>query len=155
MLRLPGRVCGARAASARSAGSLAPVPLAHPTPLRLPPHSQASLLSERLNGCGIVQQLEIGHPHLEPVLLGIAGILGVAALWPAKAQAAGPAEMARQLAGRLAFGGLAAALAVEVWTGKGLLAILEFDVGAEALSESEAVLAALMLLVLTKPKSGK
>ena len=122
-------------------------------PPRSHAHPQASLVSERLNGCGIVQTLELDHPHIEPVLLGIAGVLGVAALWPAERRAANAAELARQLAGRAAFGGLAAALAVEVLTGKGLLAILEFDVGAEALSDSEAVLAALLLLVLTKPSS--
>lgn len=61
-------------------------------------------------------------------------------------------EAVRQLAGRAAFGGLSAALAVEVWTGKGLLALLEIETGAAALSEAEALLAALLLLVLTGPR---
>lgn len=58
----------------------------------------------------------------------------------------------RQLAGRAAFGGLAAALVAEVWAGKGLLALLEVETGAQALSEVEALLAALLLLVLTGPR---
>lgn len=98
-----------------------------------------------------MQQLELGHPHIEPVLIGIAGILAVAAVWPSKHKAANAAELVRQLAGRAAFGGLAAAVAAEVWAGKGLLALLEVGTG-EALSEVEAVLAVLLMFVLTGPR---
>lgn len=112
-------------------------------------------MSERINGCGIVQQLELDHPHIEPVLLGVAGILAVAAAWPAKRKAADATELIRQLAGRAAFGGLAAALVAEVWMGKGLLALLEVETGAEALTEAEALLAALLMMVLTKPRKAR
>lgn len=91
------------------------------------PAPQAALLSERVNGAGMVQMLELGHPHLEPVLLGVSAILGVAAVWPSKRPARGMADMAHQLAGRVAFAGLSAAIATEVWTGQGLLALLHID----------------------------
>lgn len=53
-------------------------------PVPAPPRPAAALLSERVNGCGIVAQLELDHPHIEPLLLGIAGVLALAAAWPAR-----------------------------------------------------------------------
>ncbi|KAI7845173.1 hypothetical protein COHA_001218 [Chlorella ohadii] len=112
----------------------------------------AALVSERVNGYGLIEQLELDYPGIQPLLLGVAALLALAAVWPARRKAQDAVELVRQLAGRAAFGGLSAALAAEVWAGKGLLALLEVETGAQALSESEAVLAALLLLVLTGPR---
>lgn len=81
-------------------------------------------------------------------------MLAAAAAWPSRAAArpAGTGSLLRALTGRLAFAGLAAALVTELWTGNGLLALLEIETGAEALSEAEAVLAAAALLILTGPR---
>ena len=107
-----------------------------------------ALVSERLYGCGMVEQMELGHPHLQPVLVAISAVLGLAAVWPpAKKPAAGGSsatELLRGAAGRLGFAGLSAALAVELWTGNGLLDMLELETGLEALSELEAVLTFLL-----------
>lgn len=44
----------------------------------------AALLSERVNGYGLIAQLELDHPGIQPLLLGVAALLAVAAVWPAK-----------------------------------------------------------------------
>lgn len=79
-------------------------------------------------------------------------MLAAAAVWPAKRRGVLVADLVRDLAGRAAFAGLAAAVAAEVATGQGLLALLGVGTGAEALSEVEGGLAVMLLLVLTKPK---
>lgn len=115
---------------------------------------QAALISERLYGEGIVAALELNHPHIEPLLWGIAGGLALAAAWPAKQRAQNATALVRQLAGRLAFAGLSASLVTELMTGRGLLALLQIETGAQ-LSETEAVLAALIMLVLTVPSKPR
>ncbi|KAL4458177.1 hypothetical protein ABPG75_013042 [Micractinium tetrahymenae] len=114
----------------------------------------AALISERLYGEGIVAALELDHPHVEPLLWGIAGTLALAAGWPAKRRAESATALVRQLAGRLAFAGLCASLVTELVTGNGLLALLQIDTGAQ-LSEAEALLAALTMLVLTGPRKAR
>lgn len=97
------------------------------------------------------------HPircSIEPLLLGISGWLAAAAVWPAKRRGTLFADLVRDAAGRAAFAGLAAAIAAEVYTGQGLLALLGVGTGAEVLSEMEGGLAVLLLLVLTKPKKA-
>lgn len=111
----------------------------------------AALVSERLNGEGIVAVMELDHPMMEPVLWGVAAVLALAAAWPSKTPERDATGMLRQVAGRAAFAGLAAALAIELYTGSGLLAVLDFKTGT-ALTEIEALLAALVLLVLTGPR---
>jgi hypothetical protein len=108
-------------------------------------------VSERLNGVSLVEQLELDHPNIEPLLAAISAALAAAAAWPSKRKAVGAADFIRGLAGRLAFGGLSAAVAAEMLAGKGLLALMQIETGAQALSEVEAVLVAGLLLVLTVP----
>lgn len=115
---------------------------------------QAALISERLYGEGIVAALELNHPHVELLLWGIAGALAMAALWPAKQRAENTTALVRQLAGRLAFAGLSASLASELVTGSGLLGLLHIETGAQ-LTEAEAILAALTMLVLTVPHKAR
>lgn len=115
---------------------------------------QAALISERLYGEGIVAVLELNHPRIKPLLWGTAGLLALAAAWPAKQRAENATALVRQLAGRLAFAGLSASLVTELVTGNGLLALLEIETGAQ-LSEAEAILAALTMLVLTVPNKAR
>lgn len=114
----------------------------------------AALISERLYGEGIVAVLELNHPRIKPLLWGTAGLLALAAAWPAKQRAENATALVRQLAGRLAFAGLSASLVTELVTGNGLLALLEIETGAQ-LSEAEAILAALTMLVLTVPNKAR
>ncbi|KAG7670046.1 hypothetical protein Ndes2526B_g06420 [Nannochloris sp. 'desiccata'] len=116
----------------------------------------AALLSERLNGIGIVQNLELHNEGFHPVLLG--SILGLmcASAWPEKNERLNnPSKMVRmQMAfARIAYLGLAGAIAAEIYTGKGILTILDFETGVEAISDVEAVLAFAAMLFLTGPQS--
>ncbi len=80
----------------------------------------ASLLSERLNGCGIVEQLEL-HEGFEQLLITAVVGLTIAAIWPPNKE-----EMAtydrmdslQQIAARFSYGGLAGMIAAEMATGK-------------------------------------
>ena len=108
-------------------------------------------MSERLNGVSLVEQLELDHPNIESLLAAISAALAAAAAWPSKRKAGNATDFIRGLAGRLAFGGLSAAVAAEMLAGKGLLALMQIETGAQALSEVEAVLVAGLLLVLTVP----
>jgi hypothetical protein len=115
----------------------------------------AVLLSERLNGIGIVQNLELHNKGFHPVLLG--SILGLmcAAAWPEKNERLNPSKMVRmQMAfARIAYLGLAGAIAAEIYTGKGILTLMDFETGVEAISDVEAVLAFAAMLFLTGPQS--
>jgi hypothetical protein len=116
----------------------------------------AALLSERLNGIGIVQNLELHNEGFHPVLL--ASILGLmcASAWPEKNERLNnPSKIVRmQMAfARIAYLGLAGAIAAEIYTGKGILTILDFETGVEAISDVEAVLAFATMLFLTGPQS--
>jgi hypothetical protein len=84
---------------------------------------QATLLSERLNGVGVVEQLELWNKGLDPVILFTIGSLVVAGLMPRRPpHEAGTQEAAvfdvQNFAGRLSFLGLAATLGAEMVTGK-------------------------------------
>ena len=115
----------------------------------------AALLSERLNGIGIVQNLELHNSGLHPLLLAtIAGLL-VAAAWPEARERRNPSGVVRLQMGvaRIAYLGLAAAIAAEMFTGKGILTLLDFETGTEVLSDVEAGLAFIVMLILTGPQS--
>lgn len=115
----------------------------------------AALLSERLNGVGIVQNLELHNKGFHPVLLGAILCLLVASAWPEKREWKNPGLLVRiQMAGaRFAYLGLAAAIAAEMVTGRGVLSLLDVETGIEAFSDVEAVLVFLTMLVLTGPQS--
>lgn len=115
----------------------------------------AALLSERLNGVGIVQNLELHNKGFHPVLLFSIALLLCAAAWPEKREWKDPGLLARiQMAGaRVAYLGLAAAIAAEMVTGIGVLSLLDFETGIEAFSDVEAVLIFLTMLVLTGPQT--
>lgn len=127
-----------------------------PGPPTAPPillsSSQASLLSERLNGAGLVQQLELDLPALEPLLVLLAAGTAAAAVWPSKRKLHTVVEVVRDVAGRAAFAALSAAIAAELLSGQGLLTLLHIDTGVGAITEAEALLAGLLLLVLTGPR---
>jgi len=80
----------------------------------------AALLSERLNGIGIVQNLELHNEGLHPVLLGSIALLMAAAAWPEARENSSPGLIVRlQMAGaRIAYLGLAGSIAAEMFTGK-------------------------------------
>ena len=44
----------------------------------------AALVSERVNGYGLIEQLELDYPGIQPLLLGVAALLALAAVWPAR-----------------------------------------------------------------------
>ena len=113
----------------------------------------AALLSERLNGVGIVQNLELHNKGFHPVLLGAIALLLCASAWPEKRESENPGLLVRiQMAGaRVAYIGLASAIAAEMFTGKGVLALLDIETGVEAFSDVEAVMIFLTMLVLTGP----
>ncbi len=115
----------------------------------------AALLSERLNGVGIVQNLELHNKGFHPVLLSAILFLIVASAWPEKRESRQPTLLVRiQMAGaRFAYLGLASAIAAEMFTGKGVLSLLDVETGIEAFSDVEAVLVFLTMLVLTGPQS--
>ena len=115
----------------------------------------ASLLSERLNGVGIVQNLELHNKGFHPLLLGAIVLLMCASAWPEKRELQNPTKLVRvQMAGaRVAYLGLAGAIAAEIFTGKGILTLLDFETGVEAVSDVEAVLAFMAMLFLTGPQS--
>ena len=119
----------------------------------------ASLLSERLNGVGIVQNLELHNHGFHPVLLASVFMLLCAAAWPEKRErndaGLNPSVVVRvQMAGaRIAYLGLAGAIAAEMFTGKGILTLLDFETGVEILSDVEAGLAFIVMLLLTGPQS--
>eukprot|EP00889_Picochlorum_renovo_P008605 jgi/Picre1/35635/NNA_003096.t1 len=115
----------------------------------------AALLSERLNGVGIVQNLELHNKGFHPVLLFAILFLIVASAWPEKRESRQPTLLVRiQMAGaRFAYLGLASAIAAEMFTGKGVLSLLDVETGIEAFSDVEAVLVFLTMLVLTGPQS--
>ena len=124
-------------------GIKAPAPLPHPL-------LQASCLSERLNGHGLLQQLELDN---HPLLSVVVAALAAATFWPSKRPLKSATDTVRDLAGRAAFAGLSAAVGAELWAGKGLLSLLEIETGVGVISEVEAVLAGLLLLVLTGPRA--
>lgn len=115
----------------------------------------AALLSERLNGVGIVQNLELHNKGFHPVLLSAILMLLVASAWPEKREWKKPTLLVRvQMAGaRFAYLGLAGAIAAEMVTGRGVLSLLDVETGVEAFSDVEAVLIFLTMLVLTGPQS--
>lgn len=59
-------------------------PVAQPAHLPSSPASTAALVSERVNGYGLIAQLELDFPGIQPLLLGVAALLAVAAFWPAQ-----------------------------------------------------------------------
>ncbi|GAB4815411.1 hypothetical protein N2152v2_002457 [Parachlorella kessleri] len=106
-----------------------------------------------MNGVGVVEQLELWNKGLDAFIVLTIGSLTVAGLMPRSSSfRPGTAEAAvedvQTIAGRLSFLGLAATLAAEMLTGKGLLGLLHIDTGVE-LSEVEGVLAFLVMLILT------
>jgi len=115
----------------------------------------ASLLSERLNGVGIVQNLELHNKGFHPILLSSILMLITASAWPEKRERENPGLLVRvQMAGaRFAYLGLAATIASEMFTGRGVLSLLDVETGVEAFSDVEAVLIFLTMLVLTGPQS--
>lgn len=115
----------------------------------------AALLSERLNGVGIVQNLELHNKGFHPVLLFSIALLLCAAAWPEKREWGSPGLLARiQMAGaRVAYLGLAAAIAAEMVTGIGVLSLMDIETGVEAFSDVEAVMVFLTMLVLTGPQT--
>jgi len=115
----------------------------------------AALLSERLNGVGIVQNLELHNKGFHPVLLSAILMLLVASAWPERREWKNPTLLVRiQMAGaRFAYLGLAGAIAAEMVTGRGVLSLLDVETGVEAFSDVEAVLIFLTMLVLTGPQS--
>lgn len=115
----------------------------------------AALLSERLNGVGIVQNLELHNKGFHPVLLSSIAMLLVASAWPEKREWKNPTLLVRiQMAGaRFAYLGLAGSIAAEMVTGRGVLSLLDVETGVEAFSDVEAVLIFLTMLVLTGPQS--
>ena len=115
----------------------------------------ASLLSERLNGVGIVQNLELHNKGFHPVLLFSIAVLLCAAAWPEEREWENPGLLARiQMAGaRVAYLGLAAAIAAEMVTGIGVLSLMDIETGVEAFSDVEAVMVFLAMLVLTGPQT--
>lgn len=56
------------------------------------------------------------------------------------------------LAGRVGYAALAGTIATEMATGRGALAALSVETGVQELEEAEAVLAFLMMLLLTGPR---
>jgi hypothetical protein len=117
----------------------------------------AVLLSERLNGVGIVQALELQNKGFHPVLLGSILILMAAAAWPEKRERGNPSTIVviQMAAARVAYLGLAGTIAAEIFTGKGILSLLDIETGVEAVSDAEAVLAFLACLILTGPNSKR
>lgn len=115
----------------------------------------AALLSERLNGVGIVQNLELHNKGFHPVLLFSIALLLCAAAWPEKREWGNPGLLARiQMAGaRVAYLGLAGAIAAEMVTGIGVLSLMDIETGVEAFSDVEAVMIFLTMLVLTGPQT--
>ena len=91
----------------------------------------AALLSERLDGCGFVQQLELHDAkHMHPLLMVVATALGAVAVWPRRRlEHEDSIDLVQEFAGRAAFAGLGAAIAAEQSTGKGLLRLLEVSKG--------------------------
>lgn len=119
----------------------------------------AALLSERLNGIGIVQNLELHDKGAHPLLIGsIAGLL-LAAAWPDRRDEqqrpanGGFVSQLQKSVSRLAYVGLAGAIAAEMYTGKGILALLDIETGVEALSDVEAIAAFVVMIFLTGDKS--
>jgi hypothetical protein len=118
----------------------------------------AALLSERLNGIGIVQNLELHDKGAHPLLVGsIAGLL-LAAAWPDQREApqqpnAGFVAQLQKSVSRLAYVGLAGAIAAEMYTGKGILALLDVETGVEVLSDVEALAAFVLMIFLTGDKT--
>jgi hypothetical protein len=114
----------------------------------------AVLLSERLNGKGIIANLEIQHHEMHPILVGSVIALTATGFWPNKHKiSGGVTSFVRALAARAACLGLAASIAAEMVTGRGLLALLDIETGVEALSEVEAGLAFLSMILLVSPNS--
>lgn len=117
----------------------------------------AVLLSERLNGVGIVQALELQNKGFHPFLLGSILVLMVAAAWPEERERGNPPTIVRvqMAAARVAYLGLAGTIAAEIFTGKGILSLLDIETGVEVVSDAEAVLAFLACLILTGPNSKR
>lgn len=86
------------------------------------PALQATLLSERLNGVGVVRQLELSFAGMDGVIAFTIASLVIAGLKPSKklvgAPPEDPIESVQTIAGRLSFLGLAGTLAAEIITGK-------------------------------------
>jgi len=115
----------------------------------------AVLLSERLNGVGIVQSLELQNQGFHPLLLASILALMVASAWPEERERKNPSILVRiqMAAARVAYLGLAGAIAAEMFTGKGILALVDIETGVEAVSDIEAVLAFIVFVFLTGPQS--
>lgn len=115
----------------------------------------AVLLSERLNGIGIVQALELQNQGFHPLLLASILALMVAAAWPEERERKNPSVLVRiqMAAARVAYLGLAGAIAAEMFTGKGILALVDIETGVEAVSDIEAVIAFIVFVFLTGPQS--
>lgn len=145
----------------------------------------AALLSERLNGKGIIASLELEHHDMmHPILLFSVISLVAAALWPSQRsleEATGGmmstvnsanenggslmkkgeerwvviGKTARGMMSRIAYLGLAGSIAAEMYTGRGLLALLDVETGVEALTEMEAGLAFLTMILLTNGQNSR
>ena len=118
----------------------------------------AALLSERLNGKGLIASLELEHHEMHPLLVFAVISLSVAALWPSKGKKAEGVmnfgRLARAAITRMAYLGLAGSIAAEMYTGRGLLALLDIETGVEALTEVEAGLAFLSMILLTNGQTA-
>lgn len=155
-----------RASSSMGTGSTAPGAPEAPSLYEASPHQfwasistlllGATLLAERLDGHGLVHKLELQDQMMHPLLVAVVLALGAAAVWP---QPRAPGEDAvwglQRLAGRVSFAALGAAIATEMATGRGALAVLSVETGIEELTEAEAGLAFLLMLVLSRPASPR
>jgi hypothetical protein len=119
----------------------------------------AALLSERLNGAGVVQSLELHEQGAHPLLVATVFGLLAAAVWPdgrERAPAAGLAQRAQRAGGRIAMAALAGAISIEMVTKQGLLAWLDVvETGVEAVTDVEMIVILLGLVVLTTPPLRK
>jgi hypothetical protein len=118
---------------------------------------QATLLSERLNGMGIVQNLELHNDRMHPLLISVVAALLTAAVLPSKprTEANDLTDTLRGAAGRIAYVGLAGTIVAEMFTGSGILTLLDIETGVEVLSDMEGVAAFVAMLLLTGPRTSR
>lgn len=121
----------------------------------------ASLLSERLNGMGVVQQLEL-HQGLHPFIVASIVALFAAAFWPSFPSSSPTSSIddnevdltsrIRKWATRGICLAMAATLLGELLTGKGALCLLDVETGIEEISDVEAIAAFIAMFLLTGPR---
>jgi len=120
----------------------------------------ASLLSERLNGMGVVQQLEL-HQGLHPFIVASIVFLFAAAFWPSSPSSSPTSSIddevdmtskIRKWATRGIYLAMAGTLLGELLTGKGALCLLDVETGIEEISDVEAIAAFIAMFLLTGPR---